>query len=95
MFQGHTHINGVKNIEKLGGLPLVDIGGYAYNGSQADDGTYDFNIFDPAWAWGYQVLEWNDTEAHIYHVKNPRTYVGTNGTVNYKCAIENEMTFQF
>lgn len=68
---------------------LAEIGGYAYDGDDSS-GVWDFSQFDDDWAWGYQVLEWNETEARIYHVKTPRTYVGSNGTFNYVGGIEDD-----
>lgn len=90
MFRGHTHQNAVLADENMGYKYLVDIGGYAYNGDDSA-GILDFGQFDDDWAWGYQVLEWNETEARIYHVKTPRTYTGTNGIFNFPGGIEDDI----
>ena len=93
MFRGHTHNNQVLAAEEMYYKCLVDIGAYAYDGDDSS-GAWDFTEFDDDWAWGYQVLEWNDTEAHIYHVKTPRTYTASNGTFNFTGAIEDDMILQ-
>lgn len=95
LFRGHSHKNTVKNPATLAGAPIVDIGGYAYNGQQEDNGSYDFNIFNKTWAWGYQVVEWNEDEVHIYHVKPARNYTDSAGKVhNYKGAIEDDIVIK-
>ena len=93
VFQGHTHKNKILIREKWNDKMIIDLGGYAYHGEKVD-GKYRFDRFDEAWAWGYGVLEWNDFEMHYYHVKNPRKYVGRNGTFDYCGAIENEVTIK-
>ena len=95
LFRAHSHKNTVKNPATLAGAPIVDIGGYAYNGQQEDNGSYDFNIFNKTWAWGYQVIEWNEDEVHIYHVKPARNYTDSTGKVhNYKGAIEDDIVIK-
>ena len=93
-FQGHTHTSKIDFLEKWNEKPLIDLGGYAYQGELVD-GKWRFDRFDEAWAWGFGVLEWNDTKAHYYHIKNPRKYVGRNGCFDYAGAIENEITINF
>lgn len=88
-FRGHTHQNVSLAPEEMAYSYLVDIGGYAYDGDDSS-GAWDFSQFDDDWAWGFQVLEWNETEARIYHVKTPRTYEGSNGTFNYVGGIEDD-----
>ena len=88
MFRGHTHQNTLLAPEEMDYRFLVDIGGYGYNGGAATGN--DFSYFDDAWAWGYQVLEWNDTTAHIYHVKPARHYSGSNGEFDFVGGIEDD-----
>ena len=90
MFRGHTHNNVVLAPEETAYKFLVDIGGYAYDGDDSS-GAWDFTAFDDNWAWGYQVLEWNDTEARIYHVKTPRYYEASNGNFDFKGSIEDDL----
>ena len=73
---------------------MIDLGGYAYQGEQVEK-IWRFDRFDETWAWGFGVLEWNDTEAHYYHIKNARRYVGRNGCFDYAGAIANEITINF
>ena len=94
MFDGHTHTNTVTAPEELNYRILANIGGYAYHGDDSS-GTWDFGQFDDDWAWGYQVLEWNETEAHIYHVKTPRTYTATNGTFQFPGGIQDDNIISF
>lgn len=91
MFRGHTHTNVTLAPEEMNYKCLCDIGGYAYVG----DSNLDFSQFDDDWAWGYEVLEWNDKEAHIYHVKKPRKYTASNGVFNFVGAIQDDLTFTF
>lgn len=93
MFRAHTHLNEVLAPEEMNYKFLIDIGGYGYMGDDTS-GSYDFNQFNHDWAWGYQVLEWNDTEVHTYHVKTARTYTATNGVFNYVGAIEDEQVIE-
>lgn len=98
MFRGHSHTNAVYEPAVLDGRPLVDIGGYAYNSTGTsitlEDGTASttYNVFSEANAWGYQVLEWDDSEVHLYHVKPARKYTDYLGVEHdYAGAIENEV----
>lgn len=93
LFRGHTHINAVLRPESLSGKTLVDIGGYGYMGRN-EDGKWIFNTFDPAWAWGYEVLEWDQTHVHMYHVKPKRRYLGGNGEFDYPGAIEDDICWE-
>lgn len=95
MFMGHVHstyhstkhyIDCTSDNPKI---PMMMLGGYAYS-------VGDYDLFATGSAWGFGVLEWNENEAHYYHVKYDRTYVSTEDgttdtTVSYKGAIENEM----
>ena len=102
MFKGHSHNNGTYTPDSLAGIPLIDIGGYAYNVTsetkEDSDGNpitiTDYNKFGASWAWGYQVLEWNEEEVHLYHVKPARTYTGSNGTFNFAGAIEDDIVIK-
>ena len=94
MFMGHSHGNELLLPEGLNNRFLVNVSGYAYK-SEKVEGRWQFNRYDDFWAWGFGVLEWNETEAHYYHVKYPRTYVGINGTFDFAGAIEDEITIQF
>ena len=93
LFRGHTHLNEVLICDDLNDEFLIDLGGYAYMGQKTAAG-YDYSVYDNSWAWGFGVLEWNDTEAHYYHVKFDRTYTGSNGTFNFAGAIEDEITIK-
>lgn len=75
MFRGHTHLHGVLSVEAV---PLADIGGYAYNGMIIEN-KYTFSVFDPAWAWGYQVLEIENGTLTTYFREIPMTYHAANG----------------
>ena len=90
LFQGHTHMNEVIHNDAFHSRCLIDIGGYGYFG-ESIDGKWLFDRFDPAWAWGYQVLEWNDTAIRTYHVKPKRTYRGRNGVFPYPGALEDSL----
>lgn len=94
MFRGHTHKNTVLAPEEMNFVHLADIGGYAYDGDDSS-GAWDFSQFNDNWAWGYQVLEWNETEARMYHVKTPRSYTGSNGTFNFPGGIEEDIIMKF
>lgn len=79
LFRGHTHISSVTDLgASFGEKPLIDIGGYGYSG-QIVDGRWDFSVFDPAWAWGYQIVEIYDNRIRTYHVRTENEYVATNG----------------
>ena len=94
MFDAHTHQNKIN--DTLANCPIVNIGGYGYPDKYKDAaGKTDYQYYDVAYAWGYQVVEWNDEEVHIYHVKPARTYEASNGTyVIEEDIIEGERTFQ-
>ena len=77
LFRGHTHVNSVAAVEEWG-KPLIDIGGYGYMGQRVN-GHYDFNIYDPKWAWGYQILEIYPEKILTYHIKPAMKYIATNG----------------
>lgn len=80
LFRGHTHIDEVIDFE---GKPLIDIGGYAYKGFCIDD-EWIFSIFDPKWAWGYQMLEIEDEKITTWHVKPPIFYRAQNGDFDFE-----------
>lgn len=82
LFRGHTHHNGViATGEEYGHKPLIDIGGYAYNGIRTPEGKWVFSRFDFSWAWGYQILEWEDEGDRMltYHVRPAYRYLAENG----------------
>ncbi len=82
-FRGHTHVAETLYPASLAGRPLADIGGYGYMGEQLPDGRYSFARFDPAWAWGFEALEWDGNEARLRHISPPRLYRGGNGVFDY------------
>ena len=93
LFRGHTHVNGVLNLDAdCGGKTLIDIGGYGYKGMQIDQ-KWIFSHFDFAFAWGYQILEWDDHTVHTYHVKPTMHYVGSNGVFDVEETVSGERTF--
>ena len=84
MFRGHSHNSRIVTLSEddpLYGKTLVDIGGYAYNPDGVDG---DYNVFQETYAWGYQVLEWDESEVRLYHVKPARTYTDSSTTYNYE-----------
>lgn len=90
MYRGHVHISSVIDMGKdMGDLKLFDIGGYGYS-AQLVDGKYSFNVFDPAWAWGYQILEIYDDKIRTYHVTTDNKYIADNGIFEIKEAVEDE-----
>jgi len=91
LFQGHTHINGVYRPDSFQGKCLVDIGGYGYNG-ECVNGKWVFDRFDAAWAWGYEVLEWDKSSVRMYHVKPKRVYHAGNGVFDYPGSVEGLLT---
>lgn len=95
LFDGHTHKNKILPIDERVLQRKVNIGGYGYQGEKREDGKWYFDRYDDTWAWGYEVLEWNNTEAHVYHVKPARRYVGCNGMFEHPYTIENELLIQF
>jgi predicted phosphodiesterase len=93
MFRAHTHVNCVIDMAApFGSKKIIDIGGYGYDG-QLINGKWDFNIFDPQWAWGYQILEIYDDRVRTYHVKPAMHYVATNGDFDMTETIEGETEF--
>ena len=78
--------------EAYGNKKIIDIGGYGYSGQKVGN-TWDFNIFDPAWAWGYQILEVYDDHIRTYHVKPAMDYKATNGEFHIAETIEGETSF--
>lgn len=94
LFDAHSHISKIFPIAEHIKQSKVNIGGYGYNGKYLGDHVWDFNSFDEAWAWGYEVLEWNNEEAHVYHVKPAYKYIATNGVFDYPGTIENELTIK-
>lgn len=88
LYRGHTHINEVIDFQ---GKPLIDIGGYAYNGCCIDD-EWIFSIFDPKWAWGYQMLEIDDEKATTWHVKPSIFYKAQNGDFDFKGCVTEKLS---
>lgn len=88
LFYGHAHHN---RLEEWRGKPFVDIGGYAYSGMVVD-GKYTFLIFDFQWAWGYEMIEWEDggEEMHFYHTKPAITYRAQNGVFDVPLTVSCE-----
>ena len=82
LFYGHTHKNGVIQSTNLPGKYVVNTGGYAYDPSTDENGTSNYDKFDEAYAWGYQVLEWSNKWVRIYHVKPARSYVDSSGVTH-------------
>lgn len=79
VFRGHTHNNDIIKLDaEYGGKYLFDIGGFAYNGMVVD-GKYTFGMFDERWAYGYQILEINNSAAGTYHTKIALRYHAING----------------
>lgn len=89
MFRGHTHANSVSRLESK---QILDIGGYGYDG-QLVNGKWDFNMYDPRWAWGYQILEVYDDCIRAYHVKRAMDYAATNGQFHMPETVEDEICF--
>ena len=88
LFRGHTHI---AELLTFAGKPLADIGGYGYSG-QVIDGKYTFEIFSPRWAYGYEVLEWDDSTTRFYHVKPALHYEAKNGSFDIPLTISGACT---
>lgn len=95
LFDGHTHINALSSVSEDTKQPRVNIGGYGYHGEKREDGKWYFDRFDEKWAWGYEVLEWNQSEIHFYHIKPARRYVGFNGIFDFPHTIEHEIFIPF
>ena len=91
LFRGHTHLN---LLWEFGGRPLADIGGYAYNGREVN-GKWIFDVFDPAWAWGYEILEWDECGFSMRHRKPPLHYEGSNGSFDVPETISGEYSATF
>ena len=88
LFRGHTHVASLTNLgEELGGKPLVDIGGYGYCGKKID-GRWEFNIFDRAWSWGFQMLEIYDDRIRTYHTRSANKYLALNGEFDIRETLE-------
>jgi predicted phosphodiesterase len=93
LFRGHVHRNAVIDLgEALGHKTLIDIGGYAYNGKCIDK-RWTFSLFDFAWAWGYQILEWDDEAVHTYHIKPTMHYKAENGVFDVSETRSGELYF--
>ena len=91
LFRGHTHRNAVIQLdESYGEKYLIDIGGYAYNG-MVINGRYSFGQLDPAWAWGYQMLEPGEGAARLYHRKPAMHYSADNGEFDLPECISGEL----
>ena len=95
LFDAHTHKSTLVPVDESVKQYKVNIGGYGYQGEKREDGKWYFDRFDEKWAWGYEVLEWNENGAHVYHVKPARRYVGCNGTFDYQGTTEYELTISF
>ncbi len=95
LFDAHTHRNRLFIPHEQVTQYQINVGGYGYQGIHLENGKWDFNQFEESLAWGYEVLEWNDTEAHVYYVKPSRRYIGTNGVFDFEGRIENEHTIKF
>lgn len=79
LFMGHSHRFEVRRLPReADGKPLVDIGAFSYY-TKPTNGVWDFDIFDPEWRWGYQILELTASEAATYHVFPAVTYRAHNG----------------
>ena len=87
LFFGHTHKSAVH--EALG-KKLIDIGGYGYEG-RVVDGRWVFDVFDEAWAWGYQILEIYDDCIRTYHVTTENTYRASNGVFEIPRGVKDEV----
>lgn len=93
LFRGHIHKNAVYDLgEDFGHKTLIDIGGYAYNGFCIEK-RWTFNIFDFAWAWGYQILEWDEDSVHTYHLKPAMHYKAENGEFDVEETVSGECNF--
>lgn len=109
MFMGHVHTtaDSLQNyVDAENQTPLLITGGYAYNTASilntvTNKKEPDYDAFYNESAWGFGVLEWNEHEAHYYHVKYDRTYVSTaddlvtDSKVSYGGAIENEVFMSY
>lgn len=93
LFRGHTHLDGILNPERFGGRYLIDLGGFGGYDGMPIDGKYTFQIFSRAWAWGYEIMEWDDRTVTMYHVKPAYTYHGLNGTFTTQKEIAGRLCF--
>ena len=94
LFRGHTHHCGiVATGESYGHKPLIDIGGYGYHGIRTPEGQWTFSRFDFSWAWGYQMLEWEDENDFFltYHVRPAYRYVAENGVFETVRTVSSQM----
>lgn len=92
LFDAHTHVSQVHRPDNRIRQYQVNVGGYGYEGEKREDNKWHFDRFDKAWAWGYEVLEWNEAQAHLYYVKPPRKYTDYTGEIiDYAGTIENEL----
>jgi len=86
LFRGHTHHNETLS---CAGKPMIDIGGYAYEGMKTETG-YTFNIFSPRWAWGYEMMEYEDGHFTVSHMQTDMHYIAENGVFDLPFeAVEN------
>lgn len=93
-FRGHIHRNAIYELgEELGHKILIDIGGFAYDGKCIDK-RWTFSIFDFAWAWGYQILEWDENGVHTYHVKPAMHYKAENGEFDVEETVSGVTNFR-
>ncbi|MBE6612981.1 MAG: hypothetical protein E7632_10860 [Ruminococcaceae bacterium] len=91
IFRGHTHKSAVLPFTSQSILPLIDIGGIAYDGFCLG-GRWTFGIFNESWAWGYQILEF-DGRFTSWHVKPPHRYVAENGIYDFPGEISAKISF--
>ena len=93
MYRGHTHINSVNDMgQSCANIKMMDIGGYGYSG-QVVNGKYTLNVFDFAWAWGYQIIELYDDKVKTYHVKVKNRYVSDNGVFDVDDTVEGQTEY--
>lgn len=79
IFVGHSHRYEVIRLgEEYGNKNIYDIGGFSYY-TRPTDGVWDFNMFNPEWRWGYQMLEFDENSFKTWHVFPERTYHAHNG----------------
>lgn len=95
LFDAHTHVNRLFFPNDQVSQCQINVGGYGYQGIYLGNGKWDFNQFNEDIAWGYEILEWNENEAHVYYVKPSHKYIASNGTFDFIGRIENEYTIKF
>lgn len=79
LFMGHTHCFAAKEpCTTYGNKPLFDTGAFSYY-THPTDGVWDFNVFAPAWRWGYQMLELDGSSFSSWHVFPAVHYHAHNG----------------